>query len=116
MLCFRVGDTVYLSDRSAGLGMVMGVVVSRGGYMVSPALSTPSTSVRVGLCKHVTEVREGSATLHWSALVQTHCSTRGLLSNLVVTHSLQNLFAEDQVFSTTVKHARFSSNRTIDHQ
>ena len=59
LLCFRVGDTVYLSDRSAGLGMVMGAVVSRGGYMVSPALSTPSASVRGGVCKYVTEVREG---------------------------------------------------------
>ena len=60
LLCFRVGDTVYLSDRSAGLGMVMGAVVSRGGYMVSPASRpTPSTSVRVGVCKHVTKVREG---------------------------------------------------------
>ena len=39
--------------------MVMGAVVSRGGYMVSPALSTPSTSVREGVCKHVTKVREG---------------------------------------------------------
>ena len=51
--------TVHLSDRRAGLGMVMGAVVSRGGYMVSPALSTPSTSVREGVCKHVTKVREG---------------------------------------------------------
>ena len=60
LLCFRVGDTVYLSDRSAGLGMVMGAVVSRGGYMVSPASRpTPSTSVREGVCKHVTKVREG---------------------------------------------------------
>ena len=57
-----------------------------------------------------------SATLYWSVPGQTHCSTRGLLSNLVVTHSLQNLFAEDQVFSTTVKHARFSSNRTVGQQ
>ena len=55
LLCFRVGDTVYLSDRSAGLGMVMGAVVSRGGYMVSPASRpTPSTSVKEGVCKHVT--------------------------------------------------------------
>ena len=40
----------------------MGAVVSRGGYMVSPAVaspSTPSASVREGICKHVTRVREG---------------------------------------------------------
>ena len=52
--------TVHLSDRRAGLGMVMGAVVSRGGYMVSPALSTPSTSVREGVCNIETEVREGA--------------------------------------------------------